>query len=62
MPAESSIIQPVLVAVVFDVLLGAVNRIAGGGPPPPPPSSFTYIQSDSANYYQPDGSSRYLIP
>jgi hypothetical protein len=61
MPAESSIIQPVLVAVIVDILSGAVNRIAGGSPPPPP-ESFTYIQSDGTNYFQPDGSSRYLIP
>jgi hypothetical protein len=61
MPAESSIIQPVLVAVIVDILSGAVNRIAGGSPPPPP-SSSTYIQSDSTNYFQPDGSSLYLIP
>ena len=62
MASESSIILPVLVAVVVDVLSGAVIKPATASPPPPPPSGSTYIQSDSTNYFQPDGSSLYLIP
>jgi hypothetical protein len=28
----------------------------------PPPSTFTYLQPDGNDYFQPDGSSRYLQP
>jgi hypothetical protein len=56
MASESSIIQPILAAVVVDVLSGAVIKPAAAG------GTFTYIQSDGPNYFQPDGSSLYLIP
>jgi hypothetical protein len=55
------ILKPVFGPTITFILFRQRSGSAGGGPPPPPDPN-TYIQSDNTNFFQPDGSSLYLIP
>jgi len=56
MASESSIIQPILAAVVVDVLSGAVIKPAAAG------GTFTYLRPDGSSIFRPDGTSIYTRP
>ena len=49
------VLKPALGPIISFVLFTERTRTTPGGP-------FTYIQTDGTNYFQPDGSSLYLIP
>jgi hypothetical protein len=55
-------LTPSLAPTLTRALTRPRREPASAGPPPPPPSGFTYIQSDNTKFFQPDGSSLYLIP